>query len=311
MTMLKRVGLGLLLLLAGMGGLAYFYVIDGGLPTDPDFDFRIADLRSLSQADPSQLPHTIEVVSVGSRRLPSVVVEAGLFAGDIVMNRTSFRLRSEWGDTLIDVGMDETVWEEFSPDDEFSGSGFAQVREAMGTARRIIVTHEHPDHMGFLVRYDDLSNAIGVLRMTSEQIAGTAKYSRDGAVPGLFGQLTPLSSNEPSVVAPGVVVLPAPGHTPGSVVIFVRMQDGKEVLFLGDIVWNMSNIRNQRGRSRLMQDVLMPEPEERSPVYNQLAALIELANAEPDIQMIPSHDDQLIQELTSIGRLRSGFEHSD
>lgn len=298
----------MLALLVLLAGLSFYFVIDGKPPSDAKFDFRIAELRTLAQTDPAEMPHSVEVVSVGSRRLPSFVVEAGLFGDDITMNRTSFRLRSDWGDTLIDVGMDDSVWSEFSPDDQFNANGFAQVRRAMGTARRIVVTHEHPDHMGFLVRYDDLSEAVDALRMTREQIAGTAKYSGDGAVPVLLSQLVPLSSSEPSVVAPGVVVLPAPGHTPGSVVIFVRMQDGKEVMFLGDIVWNMSNIRNKRGRSRLMQDVLMPEPEDRQPVYDQLAALVALAEAEPDILLIPSHDDTLVKQLVSSGALTNGFD---
>ena len=307
MTLTKRLGSGVLLLLAAISGLAFYYVVDGALPRDPDFDFRIDGLRTLSEADPADLPHSIEVVSVGSRQLPSFAVEAGLFDGNITMNRTSFRLRSDWGDTLIDVGMDDTIWAQFSPDDQFNATGFAQVRRAMGNARRIIVTHEHPDHMGFLVRYDDLSGILGTLRMTLEQIAGTAKYSKDGDVPDLLRQLAPVSSSEPSVVAPGVVMLPAPGHTPGSVVIFVRMQDEREVLFLGDTVWNMSNIRNERGRPRLMQDVLMPEPEERAPVYEQIASLIELIDNEPGILMIPSHDDALIKNLIATGRLKSGF----
>ena len=308
MSLGKRIGLGLLMLLVAIGGLAYYFVIDGGLPSDPGFNFRIDELRTLSEADPAELPKTIEVASVGSRQLPSFAVEAGLLAENIAMNRTSFRLKSDWGDTLIDVGMDETVWEEFSPDDQFNAEGFAQVRQAMGKARRIIVTHEHADHMGFLARYDDLPKVAAALRMTREQIAGTAKYATDGAVPAPLERLTPLSSTEPSIVAPGVVVLPASGHTPGSAVIFVRMQDGSEVLFLGDIVWNASNIRNERGRSRLMQDVLMPEPEERSPVYNQLAALIALAHEEPELLLIPSHDDALIKELVSDGIVSAGFQ---
>ncbi|MEP3050996.1 MAG: MBL fold metallo-hydrolase [Erythrobacter sp.] len=307
MTRIKKIGIGAVALIAVLAGLAYYYVIDGGLPSDPEFDFQIEELRRLAQADQVDLPHAIEVVSFASREVPSFAVEAGLFEDDVTMSRTAFRLRSDWGDILVDVGMDEAIWQEFSPEDTFNAEGFAQVHKAMATARRIVVTHEHPDHMGYLARYDNLNSLSDVLFLTQEQIEGSAKYARDGKVPTALKQLTPLSSTELSIIAPGVIALPTPGHTPGSVVLFVQMQDGSEVLLLGDLVWNMSNLRNARGRSRLLQHVLMPEPEEREPVYDQLAALIQLQADEPDILMVPSHDDEWITGLIESGQLKQGF----
>lgn len=288
-------------------GAGYYLVGDGTLPSDPEFDFQISVLRSLAQADSESLPHTIETVSVGSRDVPSFAVEAGAFGEDVTMTRALFRIRSDWGDTLVDVGMDESVWTEFSPEDEFNADGFANALNAIGHARRIVMTHEHPDHMGFLARYDDLDQITGTLRMTQEQIEGTAKYAANGLVPESLTRLEPLSSEHPSAVAPGIVVLPAPGHTPGSIVLFVQLRGGQEVLLVGDLIWNMSNLHNERGRPRLVQQFLMPEPEDRSAVYDQVSALVQLSERNPDLLILPSHDADLIARLIEDGRLVSGF----
>ena len=103
-------------------------------------------------------------------------------------------------------------------------------------------------------------------------------------------------------------MLPAPGHTPGSVVFFVTLTNGTELLFVGDIVWNMSNIRNARGRSRLVQEILMPEPENRSLVYEQVATLVELSRSQKDLIILPSHDEDHINALIGAGTLSVGFE---
>ena len=32
------------------------------------------------------------------------------------------------------------------------------------------------------------------------------------------------------------------GYTPGSQMVYVKRADGREILFLGDVAWQMSNI---------------------------------------------------------------------
>ena len=39
-----------------------------------------------------------------------------------------------------------------------------------------------------------------------------------------------------------IVVVPAPGHTPGSVIIFVTLYNGKRYAFVGDLVWQLEGI---------------------------------------------------------------------
>jgi len=44
-----------------------------------------------------------------------------------------------------------------------------------------------------------------------------------------------------------IVVVPAPGHTPGSVIIFVTLHSGMRYAFVGDLVWQLEGITLREG----------------------------------------------------------------
>ncbi|MFM8495078.1 MAG: MBL fold metallo-hydrolase [Planctomycetia bacterium] len=256
------VGIALCLLL-GLGGFVYFFIVDGRVPQSTDFNPSIADIRRLANAPAEERPSAIEVEFLAEDRLPFFGLQAGLDIRGATMARSAFRLKSNWGDTIIDVGMDRYVAALFKTGEKFDDTSLARIGGAMVTARRIVVTHEHPDHLGYLPRSKSLDQLIPKLRLTREQIDATGQYMEDGKVPEAFRGVDPVPSKGFTSVAPGVVLIPAPGHTPGSVLFFVQMADGRKVLFIGDIVWTMSNIRDQTGRSRLVQSFLMQTPESR------------------------------------------------
>ena len=56
----------------------------------------------------------------------------------------------------------------------------------------------------------------------------------------------PLEYEDYRAIAPGVVLIKAPGHSPGSQMIYVQRADGREFLFAGDIGWSLRNIEEVR-----------------------------------------------------------------
>ena len=46
-----------------------------------------------------------------------------------------------------------------------------------------------------------------------------------------------------------IVVVLAPGHTPGGVIIFVNLASGKRYAFVGDLVWQLEGITLREERS--------------------------------------------------------------
>jgi glyoxylase-like metal-dependent hydrolase (beta-lactamase superfamily II) len=45
-------------------------------------------------------------------------------------------------------------------------------------------------------------------------------------------------------LAPGVVLIQAPGHSPGSQFVYVQLANGQEILLIGDLVWMMAGLEN-------------------------------------------------------------------
>lgn len=285
----------------------YYFIVDGRVQAHSNYALDLAELRQLADAPAGERPTAVEVEVVARDQIPTMGAQAGIDREPLTLARTVFRLKSPWGDTLIDVGMDRYVAKKFQSGAEFDDAAMARVAQALNTAKRIVVTHEHPDHIGFLARLPGIDSIVTNLRLTKEQIQGTAQYADNGEVPEALLHLRPISSDQYSVIAPGVVAIPSAGHTPGSMMFYVRTQDDREILFLGDVVWTMSNIRDETGRSRLVQYHLMQTKEDRGKVYNQIRTLISLTKSNPSIVLIPSHDEVHIQELIKSQQIRAGF----
>ncbi len=81
-----------------------------------------------------------------------------------------------------------------------------------------------------------------------------------------------------------VVVVPAGGHTPGSVVVFVTVPSGRRYAFIGDLTWQLDGIRRRVERPlllRLFADV------DAGRVRQGLLAVIALSGS---MQVVPAHD---------------------
>jgi glyoxylase-like metal-dependent hydrolase (beta-lactamase superfamily II) len=107
------------------------------------------------------------------------------------------------------------------------------------------------------------------------------------------------------VIAPGVVLIRAAGHTPGSQMIYVQRADGQEYIFMGDVASSADNIRLLKIRSRLVTDFMTYD--DRNAVMLETKALHALAEAEPKIALVPGHDGGAIRDFERRGLFTSGF----
>ena len=104
----------------------------------------------------------------------------------------------------------------------------------------------------------------------------------------------------PHALGPGVVAIPAPSHTPRSQMFFVRLANGAEYLFAGEIAPLALSWRDQRGRARLVSDWLVPE--DRHAVFAWLRTIRALKQEAPDLHVVPGYDHEWLAD----GRNRSG-----
>src|SRR5262249_50483518 len=157
-----------------------------------------------------------------------------------------------------------------------------------------VITHEHLDHIGGLARHPHLKQILDITKLTKEQIA-SPEYMTDARLPAdVLASAKPLIYDRYVAIAPGVVLIKAPGHTPGSQMVFVQRADGTEYLFLGDVAWSLRNVELVRERARLVTSFFIHE--DHDAVMLELAELHRIHEAEPNLHIIPGHDPAVLAD---------------
>ena len=266
------------------------------------------DIALLKVAASTPLPLEIRIEVVGRDVMPFAAVQGGGANTDFARLRAAFQLNGRAGSVIIDSTMerDPAAKVQRSGGQSFDESAYRRVIAAMGVAARVVVTHEHADHIGGVARFPAPERLAERLTLTRPQYAGLSSATTNGKVPEAFAKAQILDLTQPTHVAPGVVMIPAPGHTPGSVMFYVRLADGREVLFIGDIAWAISNVTTPATRPRFITQFFL-KSEDRAAVANEIRALHDLTIVEPELTILPAHDAAWIQHLQATGLLKSGF----
>jgi glyoxylase-like metal-dependent hydrolase (beta-lactamase superfamily II) len=96
-------------------------------------------------------------------------------------------------------------------------------------------------------------------------------------------------------VAPGMVLISAPGHSPDMQMIYLRLQSGREYLHSIDAAWNLANIRHVKGKAAPWVK------EDGAAVLAQLRWLNQLMNDESNLHILVTHDGELLDRLVDRG----------
>jgi glyoxylase-like metal-dependent hydrolase (beta-lactamase superfamily II) len=143
------------------------------------------------------------------------------------------------------------------------------------------------------------------LRFSEAQLANAHALAGAGFSDDAIARLARVAipSAHPVRVAPGVVLVAAPGHTPGSQLVYVRLRTGRELVLAGDVAWHRRHVEEPRGHPRLSAWLL---GEDLPRVLAQLRALHEIGRA--GVVVVPSHDGAYLEELVASGVLGAEFE---
>jgi glyoxylase-like metal-dependent hydrolase (beta-lactamase superfamily II) len=293
--------LGVLLVLAGAA--YYWLIVESHVPGDASYPFSIDAVRAELDKVPGDKPGAIEVEQVGVFYFPATGVVAGDGWKEVALPVFSYRLIYPDSTVIVDTALTEEMGggrlTNFDPE------ALARVQAAMSAAAQIVITHEHMDHIGGLTTHSDLKTVLPKARLTREQLANPKR-----SLPAKFPEhalegFQPLVYDQYQAIAPGVVLIKAAGHSPGSQIVYVQTANGTELLLIGDVAWHFRNIEVQRERARLMTMLFLQE--DRTAVFGQLAALKRLHEMQPAIHIIPGHDGPVIDSLVADGVLKRGF----
>ncbi len=297
------------LIVVVLGGWYYAWGREA-VPETTSYALDIAELRRLARSLPGERPTGINHAQVIEVSLPIGVVFAWKSLREpLLFTHGAYQIVYPDGFGMIDSGLDEAAAKEMArgPEVSYSNEAYASIEQGLAAARWVVITHEHTDHVGGIARYKTPMDLVGRLHLTPEQLANEAEVSGIPEIsPALREALQPLTYDHIHALAPGVVLIKAPGHTPGSQMVFVQLADGREVILLGDVAWHLDQIEQLWYRPRLVTDYMLHENREQ--VMSEFRALHDLMRAEPALTLLVSHDVEQRAALIRSGLLGDHFE---
>jgi len=96
-----------------------------------------------------------------------------------------------------------------------------------------------------------------------------------------------------------IVVVPVPGHTPGSVVVFVTLPNRRHYAFVGDLVYQLEGISQREERPWLVRRKADTDADGNRQNMLRIVALKERL---PDLVIVPAHDIRAFAELPTLSQ---------
>jgi glyoxylase-like metal-dependent hydrolase (beta-lactamase superfamily II) len=295
--------LALCALLVIAGTAYYWFIVESHVPGGAEYALDIGEVRRLAGAAPGDKPIAIEVEGVAVFKPPAALVVAGDGWKPSDLPVYSYRVVYPQTSVIIDTALNNELGS--GSLDSFDAAAFARMQAAMAHSSLILLTHEHSDHIGGLTTHPNLAAVLAATRMTREQMANPAAMLPARFPDHALDGYVPLEYQKYDAVAPGMVLIKSPGHTPGSQMIYVQTADGAEFLFIGDVAWHFRNIEVQRERPRFVTQFTIKE--DRAAVFGQLGALHRLHEAEPRIHIVPGHDGVAVEQMVAAGLMKPRF----
>jgi glyoxylase-like metal-dependent hydrolase (beta-lactamase superfamily II) len=174
------------------------------------------------------------------------------------------------------------------------------------TLKGVVLTHAHWDHVSGL---DDLREAPVLLPHSELDFVRSGE--RVTELVNSFGALNYQPYDFPSgpylgfeksrdVFGDGSVVLVAAGgHTPGSVIAFISLPEGKRYALIGDVVWQMEGIDLPTERPWLLRQIV---DDDDARVRTVIVRLHMLKKRYPELVIVPAHDARVWASLPAASR---------
>ena len=287
--------------------ICYIACVRMAAQTDVGWRASLPDIRSTAALVPGRRPLRLNVLKFAeSRRTKNFSVKSAP-ADPSVQARTAFQVVYADGHIMVDAGMDQQVHRFFGRgvEEPYDAEAARQVERAVAAAKLIVVTHEHGDHVAGVIRMPraaELASKTILTRSQVQSLLTSPQMPEIRLTSEMAARYLVVDFDKYSPLAPGVALIKAPGHTPGSQMVYVALESGREYLLIGDAAWHMDGVRLMKGKDAPWIT------EDQNAVLSQLTWLNGLSRSEPRLVIVASHDDEEHAELIQRGILGGRFE---
>jgi glyoxylase-like metal-dependent hydrolase (beta-lactamase superfamily II) len=275
-------------------------------------DTVLAEARAAASVVPGDLPVALRYLEFARFTTPLSGAVGGAEDAIVEGVYTVFQVRYSHGWVMVDAGVDREV--ETDTTVTIDQARYNRVQEALRGANLIVVTHEHHDHIAGVIHTPARDALAPKTILTRAQVQTLLRPIRKTVPLGNSPliQLTPRDAARYLVIdyeqlypiAPGIVLLKAPGHTPGSQMVYVRLASGQETLLVGDIAWFMAGIER---RLQKPQAISREMGEDRTALQDQLDWLSGLTQRQ-NIVLVNCHDAAWLRSLVRRTVLKDGLD---
>jgi glyoxylase-like metal-dependent hydrolase (beta-lactamase superfamily II) len=250
------------------------------------FEAELSQIRRLAHLMPGALPTAVNGIRVAASVRPHRFAIDGGDDTPVTMPRTAFQVVYPDCTVMIDSGLDRETHDSFSTPDKrepYFADQFSRLQQALNAARMIVLTHFHADHVVSVATAQCLLNTPHRphLAMSADKINQFNIFDY-----GLY-----------DLIAPGMVLIRAPGHSADHQMVYIALASGAEILHSVDVGWVMKNIRQIKGKAA-------PWVKEDVPaVLGQLRWLNRIYREEPNVTLLVTHDDRQFDDAVRSGAI--------
>jgi len=277
----------------------------------PFNDSLLPRVRAMAAATPGERPQSLHVMKIVESAGPLRNYVEGADSTRVPSCFSVFQIR--WRDRwiVVDAALDTATIAEYYGAARsritYHQDRYDRLQLALRDADEVVLTHEHLDHAVGVERGPYFRTVAAKTLLTAEQLRTLLDPPARVDVPlprDLAAAFPVLSYELLYPLAPGVVLIKAPGHTAGSQYVYVQLASGKEVLLLADLAWQHEGLETDRQRpeatSRSLaedRDALQPQLEWARKIWQGGVVAIVL-----------SHDSRLLDSLVTAGVLANDFD---